>query len=214
MITHLCPLCTKSNSHSVFSKQDGREFFKCEACELIFLAPGLSLGPNEEKEQYDLHENDVNDIRYQNFMEPLVRELKKVTTGKSGLDFGSGPTSVLRHLLKEEKFKISLYDKFYYPDRETLGVTYDFVFASEVVEHFLNPGNDFRLMKSLLRERGDLIIGTSLYDEVPDLRTWSYAMDPTHVAFYSRRTFHWIAENFGFASPVFFSRRGIHLRLL
>lgn len=211
MKTAVCPLCQASKIAFSFKKASGESYLKCSCCSLIFLEPRFYLSLDLEKAQYDLHENDVHDIRYQSFMEPLVTELLKRTPGRLGLDFGCGPTSVLVHLLKFKDYELSLYDKFYFPDHLALQKKYDFIFASEVVEHFQEPGKELNLLFSLLNEKGILIMGTSLYDEVSDFSKWSYTMDPTHVAFYSKNTFKWLATHLGFDPPVFFSNRGILL---
>ena len=35
---------------------------------------------------------------------------------------------------------------------------------------------------------------TDILEDIRKFPGWYYHRDPTHVAFYTRRTFHWIAE--------------------
>lgn len=208
----LCPLCEGKSPSLSFTKPSGETYFNCPDCGLLFLLPSYFLELSFEKAQYDLHENDILDPRYQDFMEPLVSELLRNNPGASGLDFGCGPTSVLTHLLQNQKIQVSLFDKFYFPDKDVLDRKYDFIFASEVVEHFQEPQKEWELLGGLLKDDGILVVGTSLWDDVPDLSRWSYVMDPTHVSFYSRKSFLWISKNFGFLEPMYFSKRGVFLR--
>lgn len=212
METEFCPLCGSAHIGTDFTRPPGVTYLCCNQCDLIFLEPRFHLDLPSEKAQYDLHENDVHDERYQNFMDPLIKKLLENSPGPRGLDFGSGSTSVLQHLLAPQGFEISLYDKFYFSDTQTLERSYDFLFASEVVEHLAKPLDEFELFQRLLKPGGILVIGTSLHDDVLDLARWSYAMDPTHISFFSKKTFRWLASHLGFTEPEFFSRRGILLK--
>ena len=43
---------------------------------------------------------------------------------------------------------------------------------------------------------------------------WHYKMDPTHVVFYQRKTFSWIAGRFGYGEPVFVDDRVVLMQRL
>ena len=59
-----------------------------------------------------------------------------------GLDFGCGPAPALAAMLEEGGCVMNLYDPFYRPDRGSLGQSYQFITATEVVEHLHRPGEE------------------------------------------------------------------------
>jgi SAM-dependent methyltransferase len=76
---------------------------------------------------------------------------------------------------------------------------YDFVAVCEVVEHFSTPKNDFEKLQTLLRPSGGLLaLKTSLHHQDLNFVNWHYRRDPTHVSFYSEKTFSTICDIFGF----------------
>ena len=90
---------------------------------------------------------------------------------------------------------------FFYPDIKNLSKTYDFIICCEVMEHFFDPEKEFTLLKSLLKPSGKLFCKTSILKNDADqeyFNDWWYHNDPTHVFFYTPKTLHYIAENFGF----------------
>ena len=52
-------------------------------------------------------------------------------------------------------------------------------------------------MLVLLKPGGVLVVMTSLHAGRNDMATWHYALDNTHVSFYSLLTFHFIARHWG-----------------
>jgi len=76
---------------------------------------------------------------------------------------------------------------------------YDFITCTETAEHFVDPRAEFDRFDVLLRPGGWLGVMTEVLDEDRIFETWRYARDPTHVCFYGRRTFDWIADRFGWA---------------
>lgn len=203
MIEH-CPLC---NSH-------GREFYKnifyfCGECHGIFRSKENLPGPELEKSRYEQHRNDVMDIGYREFVSPLTNAIfKSFSHFHKGLDFGAGPGPVVTEILKEKGYNISQYDPFFHNSPEVLNEKYDFVACCEVIEHFHNPGREFRLLKNLLKDNGSLFCMTNIYNSEIDFDTWYYKNDFTHVFIYQKETFTWIKENLGF------SQMSIHNRLI
>ncbi len=208
----LCPLCLSTEVTKTLLVKP-REFFRCQRCDLLFVNPAQYLSLSDEKARYLQHNNDVTDSGYQNFVLPLVEALcARLTERTAGLDFGAGTGPVLSHLLEERGHTLHRYDPFFWPHPELLERTYDFVCASEVVEHLHKPDKDFSLMRSLLKPAGVLGLMTLMHSDETDLSSWYYLKDPTHVCAYSQRTFRWIANAYQLSEPEFLSERVILFR--
>lgn len=198
----LCPLCHNFETTLLLHDQAAgfkRRDWACPVCGLVFLEPSLRLGPEEEKARYDHHTNHPGEAGYLDFLrrlgDPLRRYLKP---GSRGLDFGCGPGPAMEVVLGLSGAEVSRYDYFYYPDQSLLEKTYDFITATEVVEHLFDPQREFRLLSSLLRPGGGVLaIMTEILESETDFAGWWYRKDPTHVCFYRKETFEWIAGNLG-----------------
>ena len=113
--------------------------------------------------------------------------------GSCGLDFGCGPGPTLSVMFEEAGFSMAVYDRFYADDRQVLNRKYDFVTASEVVEHLRDPGRDLNMLWTLLKPGGYLGIMTKQVVDRKAFSQWHYIHDPTHVCFFSPATFQWLA---------------------
>ena len=192
-----CPLCQAGNPKTFF-RDRLRVYLKCPECYLIFVPGRFHLGKHEEKERYDLHRNSPEDNNYRRFLSklflPMVPLLKQ---GGRGLDFGSGPGPTLSKMFIEAGFTMVIFDVFYAPDGEVLQETYDFLTCSETVEHFRNPRREWKLMAKLVRKGGVIGIMTKILVDDEIFSQWYYKNDPTHICFYSQKTFNWISEWLG-----------------
>ncbi|MEI6970830.1 MAG: class I SAM-dependent methyltransferase [bacterium] len=193
--THTCPLCEEENAIHRLAAGLDRPYLLCGRCDLVFVPPPSHPSPEEERARYDQHRNSPADTGYRRFLsqlvDPLIRRLKP---GAAGLDFGCGPTAVLSLMLEEAGFRMSRYDPFYAPDRGVLDESYDFIACSEAIEHFFRPAGEWSLLLRLLKPGGLLGIMTLLREPGTDFAGWWYRSDITHVCFYSRRTFKWLAD--------------------
>jgi hypothetical protein len=206
-----CPLCASYESRPLAT--DAGEYFHCGECDLRFLHHGARLDAHEEKTRYQSHENQIDDPGYRKFLEPLFHEIgARVRPGAHGLDFGAGPGPALADMFRVANFNVEIYDPYFWPDESKLEQTYDFVVASEVVEHLYSPAEEFARLFSLLKPGGHLGLMTLLVEPHTDFATWYYRRDPTHVVFYSRATFEWIAHRFGFSELSFRGERVVTLR--
>ena len=163
------------------------------------LDPQSQLSPELEKQRYLLHNNDAADPGYQKFVQPIVDAVKMNFNSKhQGLDFGSGSESVVAKLLGDSGYSLSLYDPFFHNEQKLLKKTYDYIVCCEVMEHFVDPKNEFTLLRSLLQENGKLFCMTSIYNEEIDFKNWYYKNDLTHRFFYHKNSLAWIksAHNF------------------
>ncbi len=189
---------------------------QCPRCRLVFVPPGFHLSPEAEQAEYDLHQNSPDDPGYRQFLsrlaDPLLQRLKP---NSRGLDFGCGPGPALASMLKAAGQSMVMYDPFYVPDASALQQRYDFITATEVLEHLRRPGRELTMLWRLLKENGRLAVMTKQVKSREAFATWHYKNDPTHISFFSRETFNWLAgqwqagiEFFG-ADVVIFEKLGL-----
>ncbi len=196
-----CPLCTQKTSEVFFQEAKTlKNYWNCGICGLIFLDPAKYLSLAEEKAHYLTHNNDVNDLRYQEFVAELVDFVRRRVSplGTRGLDYGSGTGPVVTKLLTEEGYKLDLYDPLFSSFKLNPDAQYDFIVSCEVVEHFHKASEEFLKLKRLLKKGAPLVMKTQPYESGTDFPSWFYRRDPTHVVFYRPTTFEWIKENFAF----------------
>jgi hypothetical protein len=177
---------------------DGKDYWRCGACEATFLDPRHFLTPGAEHAQYRLHENDRDDPGYRRYLsklaEPLIARLKP---GAGGLDYGYGPGPALAAMLGEAGHDTALYDPLFAPDRLVLEARYDFVTCTETAEHFHDPWTEFETLASLLNPGGWLGVMTSFQTDDAAFARWHYRLDPTHVVFYREATLRHAAARLG-----------------
>ncbi len=206
-----CPLCN-TNQKLSFHQDKEREYYRCSCCDLIFVSRECHLSEYEEKARYDSHNNDPDDPRYRNFFKQLLTPLLAILHSNSyGLDFGSGPGPALSLMLEECGHKVDLYDKFYAQNDAVFQNRYDFITATEVVEHLPNPLKDLEALVKILQKGGILAIMTEIVFPQLDFRNWYYKNDPSHVCFYSEKTFVYLANLLGL-EIVTISERVVILR--
>lgn len=170
-------------------------YLQCPRCALVFVPSDQHVSEDAERAEYDLHENDPTDAGYRRFLSRLVTPMQaRLAAGSQGLDFGSGPGPTLSLMFAESGFPTALYDKFYQPDTQVLNRAYDFVTATEVVEHLREPRIDLARMWDCVKPGGLLGVMTKLTRDRDAFATWHYIRDPTHVCFYGRATFSWLAR--------------------
>jgi 2-polyprenyl-3-methyl-5-hydroxy-6-metoxy-1,4-benzoquinol methylase len=167
-------------------------------CKLVFVPREQRLDAASEKAHYDLHNNDPQDQGYRRFLSRLADPiLQRIAPGSKGLDFGCGPGPTLSLMLTEQGHDMALYDLYYYPDISVLDTRYDVVTATEVIEHLYEPNQVWQQWLSLIKPRGWLGLMTKLVIDVDAFAKWHYKNDQTHVVFFSRATFLYLAERDG-----------------
>lgn len=191
-----CPLC---NSQSKLFFESKKLYNICLKCSGIFVHRNFLPSYDNELLRYKKHNNDVNDLKYQAFVYPIVKSvLNEFSENNKGLDFGAGTGPVISKLLKEKKYNIKEYDPFFKNDPELLENKYDYIICCEVIEHFHNPQKEFKLLNSILNKNGILYCMTSIYKKDIDFKNWYYKNDLTHVFFYQKETIEFIKEYFKF----------------
>ena len=191
-----CPLCRSENA-DLFFEDKRRRYLRCRHCRLVFVPQRYWLSPEAEKATYDLHQNDARDPGYRRFLSRLSRPLaERLEAGRKGLDFGCGPGPTLSVLLEEQGHGVDLYDPFYCNDPSVFDKTYDFICATEVVEHLHDPDREFQALFRMLNPNGWLGMMTKLVIDLHAFSRWHYIRDMTHICFYSRPTFAYLAQRF------------------
>jgi SAM-dependent methyltransferase len=191
-----CPLCDHDDADPFFEDQN-RIYLRCLNCRLVFVPPCYWLNAEEEKATYDLHENDAQDQGYRQFLSRLSTPLlERLDSNQKGLDYGCGPGPTLSVLLEEQGQQVDLYDPFYYNDPSVFNKNYDFICATEVVEHLHDPKREFAALFKMLNRGGWLAIMTKLVADEHAFRQWHYIRDMTHICFYSQSTFEYLAQRF------------------
>lgn len=192
-----CGLC-ESSRLTEFSFVHSRRYLRCEDCLLIFVHKDFHLTPEAEYQRYLLHENDSKDPLYRDFFSDFLGEiLPRLKPQSRILDFGCGADSALGALLRERGFVVSDYDLYFRHQPELLGKLYDSVLATEVLEHLREPLPALRQMLSCLKAGGLLGIMTRLFEDSISFESWHYPRDPTHLCFWSVRSFEVLADRMG-----------------
>ncbi len=205
-----CPLCNNQNVN-LFYQNKVRNFLLCDNCNLIFVPSEFHLTNKDEKNEYDLHDNDISDIYYRKFLNrlaaPVLEKLKNDNFFDhgiipKGLDFGCGFAPALVAILEGNGCMVEKYDKFYFTETSVLkNNNYDFITTTEVVEHLANPHDELlRLWNCLKNSNSFLAIMTKLVDsdafaDKKIFANWHYIRDLTHISFYSQKTCEYIAGN-------------------
>jgi len=188
-----CPLCHEEAGNDYYQDQR-RTYFVCRCCHLVFVTSAQYLSEMEEKAAYDHHQNSPTDPDYRRFLSRLFCPMQdRLDLNSHGLDFGSGPGPTLSVMFEEVGHTMTLYDHFYANNPQTLQQPYDFITATEVVEHLHDPGTILWQLWALLKPGGYLGLMTKLARDQEAFATWHYKNDLTHVCFFSRATFEWLA---------------------
>ena len=198
-----CPLCRAATTDCFYTDQR-RSYYRCATCGLIHVPREYHLTPEDERRRYDTHQNLPSDSGYRNFLDRLLTPLlPQLGPGQQGLDFGCGPGPTLSLMLQERGYSMAVYDPYYANDPAVLERSYDFITCTEAIEHFARPDLEWRRLLGLLSAGGRLAIMTAFHDEKIDFGDWYYKNDPTHIGFYSIKTFEWLARRDGLKAEFF-----------
>jgi hypothetical protein len=194
MKLHNCPLClsTKTLLHHT---DNSREYHKCSICDFIFVPNAFHLCEAEEKNRYDQHQNNPNDINYRRFLSQVSKPLlERLSEHSYGLDFGCGPGPTLSIMLEEQGCKVDLFDKFFAQNNEVFSRKYDFITATEVLEHLSQPAFELNRLYNMLNSGGVLGIMTEMLSDNASFVDWYYKNDPTHIGFFNRTSLQRLAR--------------------
>lgn len=195
-----CAICHHKTT-ILYDPQFELEYHSCHNCGFIAQDRNQLILFNEEREEYDRHENSIENEGYvayfKRFIDAAVIPYAQV--GK-GLDYGSGPEPVLSQvMLRDYGAEMDIYDLHYQPEKVFEGKVYDYIISTEVIEHVKEPLEVLQLMYQHLKPGGIAAIMTlfHLNDEVKFLDWW-YRRDVTHISFFLPKTFRLMAKLIGF----------------
>ena len=199
MPASFCTLCGSKDVIHFYtdtSETYASDYYQCQRCKLIFAPPKDQPSTDDEFERYETHENNPEDEGYRNFLSQLLEPLEpRLPPESKGLDFGSGPGPTLHLMFEEKGHQMQIYDPFYDDNESVFDENFDFITATEVVEHLFEPGKEFERLWNCLRPGGYLGIMTKIAkDNQAHFADWHYRLDLTHVTFYTRETFKWMAK--------------------
>jgi SAM-dependent methyltransferase len=193
----ICRLCQSEDVSVTKNSVDERVYFLCNGCYLISADRKHFPSREEEKKRYLTHQNGIQFEGYVRFLhqaiDPALEFLRKDMTG---LDYGCGHAPTLSILLAQEGYSCDDYDPLFVDHK--LDKKFDFIFSTEVFEHFFYPGKEIGKIKKLLKKNGLLIVMTERWKDVDHFSKWCYTRDLTHVSFFHSGTFDFLCSHFGF----------------
>ncbi len=186
-----CPLCATRQTLFFFDdpKNYQHRYHHCPVCDLVFVTPECRLDSAAEKARYDMHHND-DSPSYIAFLSRLANPLlARLPATAHGLDFGSGKSPAMANLFRQAGHRCDCYDPYFQANHQLLKRRYDFLLASEVIEHLYHPKQTFQQWLSMLKPKGLLAIMTGFRPDDSEFPDWWYKNDPTHVGLFSQKTF-------------------------
>ena len=196
-----CPLSDTPSEFLV--RGEGREYRFCPECALVFVPQKYFIDPADEKKRYLEHNNSLESEGYVAMFQKKIALIKKLCPGTTTiLDYGCGYEPVLKVLLERQGYEVDTYDAIFFPDPPAKD-DYDLIVSTETFEHFKKPGEEIERLTSRIAPQGGLAVMTRFYPlvsgrvSVESFSQWYYKRDPTHIAFYSDKTFVWIANRYG-----------------
>lgn len=197
-----CPLC-HSTDLLAYHQDKRRSYQQCQRCQLVSVPAEFYLSREQEKAEYDKHENYPQDLGYQGFLDrTLAPLLARFDSCALGLDFGCGAGKALSLMAKARGYCVENYDLYYVNDPELLTCQYDFITLTEVIEHVSDADTLLTLLSKLLKPKGILAVMTKRVLDPTAFSRWHYKNDSTHINFYSEASFQWLAAHYGWRLEV------------
>ncbi len=203
-----CPLCADEFCESFFVKNDPPflsqkvlRYYNCKNCHLVFQDTNSRLTLLEEKARYETHNNDPADTRYLNYLNPTWNLGLRATLAHykkneiKVLDYGCGAGRPLEVFCKKEGVYGAHYDPIYSPQASIFKAKYSLIFCIETCEHFYEPLIEFKKLAELMLDGGMLVIRTGVLSGLEMFPDWWYHRDPTHVCFFQKETFEYLADH-------------------
>ncbi|HPB32266.1 MAG TPA: class I SAM-dependent methyltransferase [Candidatus Sumerlaeota bacterium] len=193
----LCVLCGATGPFRRIAGPMGKGYRLCSECRLIFMEREFLPGPEQEKQRYMAHRNGPDQPGYLLFLNQAIQPaLPHLSERMHGLDYGCGPVPTLSVILRSHGLQCHDYDPLFFPEIPT--GRFDFIFATEVLEHLFHPGEELARIAGLLNPGGIFAAMTEPWTDTDTFLRWSYAQDFTHVCFYHEDTMAHIRTTHGF----------------
>jgi SAM-dependent methyltransferase len=159
---------------------------------------GFHVSPAEEKLRYAKHTNTASDKNYVAYLSDIAADILTLPAASPRiLDFGSGPEHVLSDILNKRGAVSVPHDPLYGFDVSAATGNFDIVVLCETIEHVRDLPRELGLISRLVKPEGYVYIHTQLYDDIPDMHSWWYLIDVTHINFFCMRTMEKIGEMIG-----------------
>ncbi len=193
-----CLICSQSCSKFIDHKSN-INYFECSKCQVIMKSSENFYNFEQQKERYDLHTNHEEAKGYRAYFQRFIDFIDIDTDReKRALDFGCGASVLLSKMLSSNGIECDVYDPIYHPNEEFKERSYDLILSVEVFEHLHDPKSIFQMLVEHLNRDGYLAIQTAFYlNDRDKFLQWHYRLDPTHVIFFSPKTFEILADQFG-----------------
>ncbi len=194
-----CKIC-KNLVTSIEDVKKALVYHRCTSCGFVFLDEKFIVNKKEEKKKYDQHNNSLENKGYvqmfEDFLNLSVNFYKKDI--HTVLEFGSGPEPVLSKLLEQRGFEVDIYDLYYAPKKVYATKSYDLITSTEVFEHLSSPLEVLELLVKHLNTNGYIALMTKFPPKDDQIfLAWWYRRDPTHISFFTPKSFEVMAEKVG-----------------
>ena len=192
-----CHICNES-TESFLDEKTNITYYHCKRCEYIFKSPEYYQDFDTQKERYNLHTNDELDEGYKAYFQRFLDFiLPYADSTKTALDFGCGESTVLSSMLEKNEVSCDYYDPIYHPIALNNSKKYELIVSTEVFEHLHQPKVVFENLVERLEEDGYLALQTQFHsNNIEDFKKWYYHQDPTHIVFFTAKTFKVLCELF------------------
>ncbi|ABZ78763.1 conserved hypothetical protein [Shewanella halifaxensis HAW-EB4] len=190
-----CPLCHSGDTVRFYANKK-RCLYHCHHCQLVFADASSHLPPSAELQKYRLANNKQKPLA--RFMLDLVSQCEDGTNPLLGLNFGRTLDSKTLQKINARGHQLYQYDPSQAPWSSQLKQEYDFICCYQVFEHFRFPYKEWELLSHLLKPGGWMAICTPLLSELNAFDKWHHKNNLTHVSFYQRATFEFLANRVGF----------------
>ncbi len=191
-----CPLCS-SDKTGPFYQDRKRTIYRCKTCTLLFADANSYLPPDAELRKYRTANSKQKPM--QQLISSLVSQVEQLNPEPLvGLNFGRLADTSIVEEIAQRGHQLLQYDPFFAADHSLLQQQYDFISCYKVFEHFRLPNKEWQLLCSVLKPSGWLAISTQLITELNGFAKWHHKNNLTHVSFYQRATFEYLAQQAGF----------------